>query len=39
MAKPPRRGEHGIEPGTPIRAAGLTPGPSVDLGRTLQPAK
>jgi cytochrome d ubiquinol oxidase subunit I len=39
MAKSPHRGEHGIEPGAPIRTAGITPAPSVDLGRTLHPAE
>ena len=31
-------GEAGPEPGTPIRTAGITPAPSVDPDRHLQPA-
>ena len=39
MAKPPQPGEPGLEPGTPIRAAGITPAPAVDPDRHLQPAE
>ncbi|MCJ2072516.1 cytochrome ubiquinol oxidase subunit I [Methylobacterium sp. J-030] len=37
MAKPPQVGEPGLEPGAPIRTAGLTPAPAVDPDRHLQP--
>jgi cytochrome bd ubiquinol oxidase subunit I len=39
MAKAPHPGERGVEPGKPIRAAGITPAPSVGPDRTLQPAE
>ena len=39
MAKSPHLGEHGIEPGTPIRTAGITPATSVNPDRSLQPAE
>jgi cytochrome d ubiquinol oxidase subunit I len=39
MAKSPHLGEHGIEPGVPIRTAGITPASSVDPGRSLHPAE
>ncbi|MDP4005987.1 cytochrome ubiquinol oxidase subunit I [Methylobacterium sp. NEAU K] len=39
MAHPPHAGETGIEPGAPIRTAGITPAPSVDPDRHLQPAE
>jgi cytochrome d ubiquinol oxidase subunit I len=38
MAKSPHLGEHGIEPGAPIRTAGITPASSVDPDRHMQPA-
>ena len=39
MGKSPHRGEHGIEPGQPIRTAGITPAPAVGPDRTLHPAE
>ena len=39
MAQPPHAGESGIEPGAPIRTAGITPAPAVDPDRHLQPAE
>ncbi|MCJ2115354.1 cytochrome ubiquinol oxidase subunit I [Methylobacterium sp. J-001] len=39
MAQPPHAGETGIEPGAPIRTAGITPAPAVDPDRHLQPAE
>jgi len=38
MAKPPHPGEPGIQAGTPIRTAGITPDLAVDPDRVLQPA-
>jgi cytochrome d ubiquinol oxidase subunit I len=37
MAKPPQSGETGIEPGAPIRTAGITPASAIDPDRHLQP--
>jgi len=39
MGKPPQAGESGIEPGAPIRTAGITPAPAIDPDRHLQPAE
>ncbi|MET0314392.1 MAG: cytochrome ubiquinol oxidase subunit I [Hansschlegelia sp.] len=39
MSKPPHAGEHELEPGAPIRTAGITPAPSVAGERTLFPAE
>ncbi|WP_267423726.1 cytochrome ubiquinol oxidase subunit I [Methylobacterium sp. GC_Met_2] len=39
MAKPPQAGEPGLQPGAPIRTAGITPAPAVDPDRHLQPAE
>ncbi|MCJ2085951.1 cytochrome ubiquinol oxidase subunit I [Methylobacterium sp. E-005] len=39
MAKPPQAGEPGLEPGAPIRTAGITPAPAVDPDRHLLPAE
>ncbi|MCJ2020261.1 cytochrome ubiquinol oxidase subunit I [Methylobacterium sp. E-065] len=39
MAKPPQVGEPGLQPGVPIRTAGITPAPAVDPDRHLQPAE
>jgi cytochrome bd ubiquinol oxidase subunit I len=39
MAKPPQAGEPGLEPGTPIRTAGITPAPAVDPDRHILPAE
>lgn len=39
MSKPPHAGEHGLEPGAPIRTAGITPAPSVAGDRSLFPAE
>jgi cytochrome d ubiquinol oxidase subunit I len=39
MAHAPHPGEPGLEPGLPIRAAGVTPAPAVDPDRHLQPAE
>lgn len=39
MAKPPEAGEPGLQPGAPIRTAGITPAPAVDPDRHLQPAE
>ena len=37
MAKAPHAGEQGIEPGTPTRTAGITPGASIDPETQIQP--
>ncbi|ACL58256.1 cytochrome ubiquinol oxidase subunit I [Methylobacterium nodulans] len=39
MSKPPHYGEPGVEPGKPIRTAGITPAPSVHPDRALWPAE
>ncbi|SFS77105.1 cytochrome ubiquinol oxidase subunit I [Methylobacterium sp. yr668] len=39
MGQPPHAGESGIEPGAPIRTAGITPAPAIDPDRHLQPAE
>ncbi|ACA18666.1 cytochrome bd ubiquinol oxidase subunit I [Methylobacterium sp. 4-46] len=39
MSKPPSYGEPGVEAGKPIRTAGITPAPSVDPDRAMQPAE
>lgn len=39
MAKPPQVGEPGLQPGAPIRTAGITPAPAVDPDRHLLPAE
>ncbi|GJD57605.1 cytochrome ubiquinol oxidase subunit I [Methylobacterium dankookense] len=39
MAHAPHPGEPGLEPGLPVRAAGVTPAPAVDPDRHLQPAE
>ncbi|RVU15320.1 cytochrome ubiquinol oxidase subunit I [Methylobacterium oryzihabitans] len=38
-SRPPHRGEPGVEPGLPIRTAGITPAPSVHPDRVLHPAE
>ena len=39
MAHPPLPGEPGLQQGTPIRSAGITPAPAVDPDRSIQPAE
>ncbi|MEH3116289.1 MAG: cytochrome ubiquinol oxidase subunit I [Methylorubrum populi] len=39
MAQAPHAGEPGLQPGLPIRTAGVTPAPAVDPDRRLQPAE